>query len=58
MKTNMMNINGTLWMPKYDDDAKLWYIDIDGQAYSAQTIEALEAILRRLGFRVFRYPAR
>lgn len=54
----MMNINGTLWMPKYDETSALWYVDIDGQAFSAGSIDALEAKLRGLGYRVYLYPAR
>lgn len=58
MRANIMKINGTLWMPKYDEKSALWYVDMDGSAYSAESIDALEAKLQGLGYRVFRYPAR
>ena len=53
-----MNINGTLWMPKYDDKSARWYVEIDGQTYSAETIEELVVKLQGLGYGVFRYQAR
>ncbi len=54
----MMNINGTLWMPKQEERSALWYVDIDGQAVSAESIDALEVKLREQGYKVFRYPVR
>ena len=58
MASKMMNINGTLWMPKYDEPSALWYVDLDGQAVSADTFDALETKLRKLGNTVYRYPVR
>ena len=58
MTSKMMNINGTLWMPKYEERSALWYVDIDGQAVSAESIEALEVKLRELGYTVYRYTVR
>lgn len=42
---------------KYAEQTGLLYVEIDGQAYSAESLDELESKLRKLGHSVFRYPA-
>ena len=57
MKANMMKINREMQMPRFDETTALWFVVIDGQTVTAESIDELENKLRKLGHLVVRYPA-
>ena len=52
-----MKINRDMQMPRFDETTKLWFVVIDGQTVTAESIDELENKLRKLGHLVVRYPA-
>lgn len=58
MNTEIWKIDDTMRSIKHDEASALWYVDIDGQAVAAETLEGLETKLRDMGHTIVRYPAR
>jgi hypothetical protein len=58
MQKEIWKIDDEMRSIKYDEKCGLCYVEIDGQAYSAESLDELEIKLRKSGHTVFRYPRR
>jgi hypothetical protein len=57
MKTKeQIRVDGEHLWAKYDEEFQRWYVEIDGQTYSAETLEMLVEKLQAAGKSVTRYP--